>query len=334
MGDLKNVAIVGVTGAVGRLTLKLLEERDFPIRNIALVAADDAQTKALVYKGDMIEVQAVESFDYEGFDLVIFCVPTPASEIYVPQAVAAGAMVIDNSNFYRTDPDVPIIVPEVNGDQIINTPKNIIANGNCAAMQMVVALGPLHQHATIKRVVVSSYQSVSGVGHHAMEELSAATHKYLAGQSHIPGKFPRDIAFNVIPQVDMFREDGRTIEEWKMEHDTQKIMDTDFPVSATCVRVPVLVGHSEAVSVEFESDITPAQAVKILSDAPSVIVQDQAENFTVPRDVVGTDDVYVSRIRQDASVAHGLNFWVVSDNLRKGAALNNIQIAELWLKSL
>lgn len=336
MTQINKLVIVGATGQTGRLALQIMEERNFPVKDLALVASEKSAGQTLEFQGKSHSVCALADFDFTGADMALFFVPTPVAAAFVPKATAAGCLVIDNSNQYRQDPDVPLMVPEINGHTIAYAhKKNIISNANCAAIQMIMAIKPLHDVAPIKRVVVSTYQSTAGAGYNARQELRAATQEAINGAPHTPENFPRDIAFNVIPQVDQLRaEDGRTVEEWKMQHDTSKIMEADFPISATCVRVPVQVGHSEAVNIEFESELSVEKAIELLKNAPGVVVQTNDADYITPAQIAGTDAVYVSRIRKDHSVEHGLNMWIVADNLRKGATLNTIQIAEHWLEYL
>ncbi len=332
---LNRVAVVGASGIVGGLVLKIMHERKFPAKEIVALSSKKSSGKTILYGNQSLILQELDGFDFSGVDLALFCVPTDVSITYVPKATSAGCVVIDNSNYYRTDPQVPLVIPEINGHTIHGYKnKNIIANANCAAIQMLMALKPLHDIATIKRVVVSTYQSVSGIGFFAMNELRTATESALSQKAHNPENFARDIAFNVVPKIDKFNEDGNTIEEWKMQHDTQKILGAKIPVSATCVRVPVLIGHSESVNVEFEKPISVNKAKELLSSAAGVIVKELDEDFATPKEIAGTDAVYVSRIRKDQTVENGLNMWIVSDNLRKGAALNTVQIAECWLKHI
>jgi aspartate-semialdehyde dehydrogenase len=327
------LVVVGATGLIGSLVLSMLEERAFPVDKVDVVATKSSKGKKLAFRGEALEVGALSEYDFSEATLALFCVPTDVSVEYVPIAAKAGCVVVDNSNHWRTDPEVPLLIPEINCHEVAGyVNKNIIANANCATIQMLMAVKPLHDLAKIKRIVVATYQSVSGIGKHAMDELVGASEKALKGEDHTPKKFPKDIAFNVLPQVDSFRDDGRTVEEWKIQHDTSKILGEEIPVSATCVRVPVSVGHAEAVNVEFTSPISVEEARKALADASGVVLDDADGNFTVPRDIAGTDPVFVSRIRKDHTVENGLNLWVVADNLRKGAALNTVQIAECWLE--
>ncbi len=329
-----NVAVVGATGSVGREMLNVLAERQFPIREIAALASARSQGDIIDFgeDGRTLKVQNLEHFDFAGTDIALFAAGSEASKRYAPIAAAAGCVVIDNSSLYRMERDVPLIVPEVNGHAIDGYAKrNIIANPNCSTAQMVVALNPLHQAATIKRVVVATYQSVSGAGKAGMDELFEQTRAVFVGDPKSHAKFTKQIAFNVIPHIDVFMPDGQTREEWKMAAETAKIMGQDIKVAATCVRVPVFVGHSEAISIEFERPLSAAQAQTILREAPGVMLVDKREDggYITPLECVGEYATYVSRVRKDPTVEHGLQLWCVSDNLRKGAALNAVQIAEL-----
>jgi len=328
------VAVVGATGNVGREILNILAERQFPLDEIAAVASARS-TGDLIDFGDSgreLRVKNIEHFDFSGWDMALFAAGSKVSEIYVPKAAEAGCTVIDNSSLYRMDPDVPLIVPEVNPDAIDGyRKKNIIANPNCSTAQLVVALKPLHDAARIKRVVVATYQSVSGTGKAAMDELFNQSRNIFVGDPNEPEIYPKQIAFNVIPQAGDFLEDGSTTEEWKLVVETKKILDPSIKVSATAVRVPVFVGHSEAVNVEFEEELSAERAQEILREAPGVMLVDKREDggYVTPVECVGEYATYVSRVRDDPTVDHGLSMWVVSDNLRKGAALNAVQIAEL-----
>ena len=329
------VVVVGATGNVGREMLNILAEREFPLAEIAVVASARSTGDVIDFgdSGRSLKVQNLEHFDFAGWDMALFAAGSGPTRTYAPLAAAAGCTVIDNSSLYRMEPDVPLIVPEVNPDAIDGyTRRNIIANPNCSTAQMVVALKPLHDRARIRRVVVSTYQSVSGAGKDGMDELWNQTKgMYVPGQEVAPKKFSKQIAFNVIPQIDVFLDSGDTKEEWKMVAETKKILDTQVKVTATCVRVPVFVGHSEAVTVEFDRPIEPDEAREILREAPGILVVDKQEHdgYITPVDAASEHAVYVSRIRKDHTVQNGLSFWVVSDNLRKGAALNAVQIAEL-----
>jgi aspartate-semialdehyde dehydrogenase len=328
------VAVVGATGNVGREMLNILAERKFPVSEVAAVASARSAGGFVAFDGkdDALKVRDLEHFDFAGWDLALFAAGSDVSRVYAPRAAAAGCTVIDNSSLYRMDPDVPLIVPEVNSNAIsAYTKKNIIANPNCSTAQLVVALKPLHDVAKIKRVVVATYQSVSGAGKAGMDELFAQSRDIEVGDAVTPGHFPKQIAFNVIPHIDIFLADGSTKEEWKMVAETKKILDPSIKLTATCVRVPVFVGHSEAVNIEFENEISADQARDILREAPGVLVVDKREpgGYITPVECVGDYATFVSRIREDPTVENGLSLWVVSDNLRKGAALNAVQIAEL-----
>jgi len=327
------IVVVGATGNVGREMLNILAEREFPIEEIAVLASRRSLGTEVTFGEKTLKTGDLEKFDFTGWDMALFAVGSEATKQYAPKAAKAGCVVIDNSSLYRYDPQVPLIVPEVNPDDIDGyAQKNIIANPNCSTAQMVVALKPLHDRATIKRVVVSTYQSVSGGGKDAMEELWDQTKgMYVPGQERAPKVFPKQIAFNVIPHIDVFMEDGTTKEEWKMVAETKKIVDPKIKVTATCVRVPVFVGHSEAINIEFEDFLDEDEARDILREAPGILVVDKREDggYTTPVECVGDYATYISRIRQDSTIENGLNLWCVSDNLRKGAALNAVQIAEL-----
>src|SRR3954468_8201065 len=327
------VVVVGATGNVGREILNILAEREFPADEIAAVASPRSTGDVIDFgdSGRELKVRNIEHFDFAGWDIALFSAGGAAAKRYAPVAAAAGCTVIDNSSHFRMDPDVPLIVPEVNPQAIDGyARRNIIANPNCSTAQLVVALKPLHDAATIKRVVVSTYQSVSGAGKEGMDELFNQTKTvYSLGQMERK-KFPKRIAFNVIPEIDVFMEDGFTKEEWKMMMETKKILDPKIRLTATCVRVPVFVGHSEAVNIEFANPITADEARNILRNAPGCLVIDKREpgGYVTPYEAAGEDATYISRIREDATVENGLVLWCVSDNLRKGAALNAIQIAE------
>jgi aspartate-semialdehyde dehydrogenase len=328
------VVVAGATGNVGREMLNILAEREFPLDEIAAVASSRS-TGDLIDFGDTdktIKVQNIEHFDWTGWDIALFAIGSEATAVYAPKAAAAGCVVIDNSSLYRMDPDVPLIVPEVNPDAIDGYKKrNIIANPNCSTAQLVVALKPLHDAATITRVVVATYQSVSGAGKEGMDELFEQSRNIFVGDRSEPVKFSKQIAFNVIPHIDSFLDDGFTKEEWKMVVETKKILDPKIKVVATCVRVPVFVGHSEAVNIEFANEISAKQAQSILREAPGVMLFDKREDggYITPVEAAGDDATFVSRVREDPTVENGLVLWCVSDNLRKGAALNAVQIAEL-----
>ncbi|WP_234854239.1 aspartate-semialdehyde dehydrogenase [Paracoccus everestensis] len=327
------VVVAGATGNVGREMLNILEERMFPVDEIAALASRRSQGTEVSFGDKTLKVKDIEQFDWTGWDIALFAIGSDATKIHAPKAAAAGCIVIDNSSLYRYDPQIPLIVPEVNPDAIHDYKnKNIIANPNCSTAQMVVALKPLHDRARITRVVVSTYQSVSGAGKDGMDELWNQTKgMYVPGQEVAPKKFSKQIAFNVIPQIDVFLDSGDTKEEWKMVAETKKILDPKVKVTATCVRVPVFVGHSESINIEFEDFLDEDEARDILREAPGILVVDKREpgGYTTPVECVGEFATFISRIRQDVTVENGLNLWCVSDNLRKGAALNAVQIAEL-----
>ena len=329
------VAVVGATGAVGREILKTLAERRFPVSEVAAVASGKSAGKEVSFgEKTVLKVQALDSFDFKGWDIGLFSPGAAVSAVHAPRAATAGCVVIDNTSHFRMEPDVPLVVPEVNPHHLAKfARRNIIANPNCSTIQMVVALKPLHDRFTAKRVVVSTYQSVSGAGKEGMDELFNHTKSSFVHDQYPPQQFTKEIAFNCIPHIDKFMEDGSTKEEWKMTVETRKILDPDIQVHATCVRVPVFIGHGEAVSVEFAKPVTVAEARAALRDAPGVSVVDQREDggYITPLECVGEDAVFVSRIRKDPTVANGLSFWCVSDNLRKGAALNAVQIAETMI---
>jgi len=326
------VAVVGATGAVGKEMLKVLAERRFPVAEVAAVASAASAGKELSFGDDtVLKVHNLETFDFKGWDIALFSPGAAVSKVHAPRAAAAGCVVIDNTSQFRMEPDVPLVVPEVNGSRIADYRKRgIIANPNCSTIQMVVALKPLHELATIERIVVATYQSVSGAGKEGMDELFDQTKALYVNEDVPPQQFAKRIAFNVIPQIDVFMPDGSTKEEWKMAVETRKILDPEIQVSATCVRVPVFVGHSEAVNVEFAKPITVEEARSVLRKAPGVQVVDDrsSDGYATPVECVGEDATYVSRIRKDPTVPNGLALWIVSDNLRKGAALNAVQIAE------
>jgi aspartate-semialdehyde dehydrogenase len=328
------IAVVGATGNVGREMLNILAERQFPVDEVAAVASARSTGDIIDFgdSGQELKVKNLEHFDFAGWDMALFAAGSDISKVHAPRAAQAGCTVIDNSSLYRMDPDVPLIVPEVNAEAISGyTKRNIIANPNCSTAQLVVALKPLHDAAKIKRVVVSTYQSVSGAGKQGMDELFEQSRNIFVGDPNEPVKFTKQIAFNVIPHIDTFLDDGSTKEEWKMVVETKKILDPSIKLTATCVRVPVFVGHSEAVNIEFEREISADEAREILREAPGLMVVDKRENggYVTPIEAVGEYATYVSRIREDPTVDNGLSLWVVSDNLRKGAALNAVQIAEL-----
>ena len=327
------VAVVGATGNVGREILQILAERAFPVDEVVALASERSIGKQVSF-GDteVLKAANLADYDFRNIDIVLSSPGASVSAVHSPRAAKAGAVVIDNTSYFRMDPDVPLVVPEVNEEAIAGyTKKNIIANPNCSTIQMVVALKPLHDIARIRRVVVATYQSVSGAGKDAMDVLFNETRQIYMNEMIRPEKFTKQIAFNVIPHIDVFLDDGSTKEEWKMVVETKKILDPAIKVTATCVRVPVFVGHSEAVNIEFENEISADQARDILREAPGVLVVDKQEDggYVTPIEAVGEYATYVSRIREDPTVENGLSLWVVSDNLRKGAALNAVQIAEL-----
>ena len=327
------VAVVGATGNVGREMLSVLAERKFPVSEVVAVASARSVGNEVSFgEDDILKVQDLEKYDFKGVDIALFSPGAKVSAVHAPRAAKAGAVVIDNTSHFRMDKDVPLVVPEVNPQTIAQYEKRgIIANPNCSTIQMVVALKPLHDLATVKRVVVATYQSVSGAGHAAMDELFTQTRGIYVNELPKPERFTKQIAFNVIPHIDIFMDDGATKEEWKMVVETRKILDPDIAVHATCVRVPVFISHGEAVNVEFAHPISEDKARDALQKAPGVVVVDHRANegYVTPAEAAGEDPVYVSRIRKDPTVPHGLSLWVVADNLRKGAALNAVQIAEV-----
>ncbi len=328
------VVVAGATGNVGREMLAILAEREFPIDELAVLASARSTGDMVDFgeTGKQYKIQNIEHFDPTGWDMALFAIGSEATKVHAPRFAAAGCTVIDNSSLYRMDPDVPLIVPEVNPEAIDGYKvKNIIANPNCSTAQMVVALKPLHDAAKVKRVVVATYQSVSGAGKEGMDELFEQSRNIFVGDSAEAKKFTKQIAFNVIPHIDSFLDDGSTKEEWKMVVETKKILDPKVKVIATCVRVPVFVGHSEAVHVELENELSAEDAQSILREAPGIMLIDKREDggYITPVECVGDYATFVSRVREDSTVENGLAFWCVSDNLRKGAALNAVQIAEL-----
>jgi aspartate-semialdehyde dehydrogenase len=329
-----NIAVIGATGNVGRELLFILDERKFPVNNVYAVASKSSLGKEVSF-GDIeiLKIQAIDSLDFSKIDIAFFAAGSEVSKQYAKKAAAAGCIVIDKSSHFRMNPDVPLIVPEVNPETIKNH-KNIIASPNCTVIPLMVALKPLHDSAQIKRIVVSTYQAVSGAGKRAMDELFQQTKGILMYQEASIKELPKRIAFNVIPQVDDFMASGETKEEWKMAVETKKILGQEIELTATCVRVPVFVGHSAAVTVEFEENLSLADAKKLLKSAPGITIMDQNNdaNYATPIDIVKDDNVFISRIRKDPTVDSGLSLWIVADNLRKGAALNAIQIAELLIK--
>lgn len=328
------VAIMGATGNVGRELLNILHERQFPADEVIALASSRSVGKEVFLGDTAIKVQDLATFDFKGVDIVLSSPGGKVSAQYSPKAAAAGAIVIDNTSYFRMDPDVPLIVPEVNPEEIHNAKRGIIANPNCSTIQMVVALKPLHDAATVKRVVVSTYQSVSGSGKEAMDELFNQTKGVYTNQTPVPSVYPKQIAFNAIPQIDAFMDDGMTKEEWKMMVETKKILDPKIKVCASCVRIPTFIGHAEMVNVELENELSAAQARELFQKARGVTLIDlnhEELEYVTPTEIQGEDSVFISRVREDISVENGLNFWCVADNLRKGAALNAIQIAELWI---
>ncbi|MBO0710133.1 MAG: aspartate-semialdehyde dehydrogenase [Acetobacteraceae bacterium] len=326
------VAVVGATGAVGREMLKTLAERNFPATEVAAVASGRSVGMEVSFgERAVLRVQGLDRFDFSGWDIALFSPGASVSAVHAPRAAAAGCVVIDNTSQFRMEPDVPLVVPEVNPQAIGRyTKRGIIANPNCSTIQMVVALKPLHDRFGIRRVVVATYQSVSGAGKEGMDELFSQTKASFVNDPIKPEQFTKEIAFNCIPHIDKFMDDGSTKEEWKMVVETRKILDPDIRVFATCVRVPVFIGHAEAVNVEFERAVTVGEARAVLREAPGVTVMDTREDggYITPAECAGEDPVFVSRVRKDPTVENGLAFWCVSDNLRKGAALNAVQIAE------
>ncbi|MCK0068413.1 aspartate-semialdehyde dehydrogenase [Kordiimonas laminariae] len=325
------VAVVGATGNVGREVLNILAERDFTAKEVIAIASRKSIGQQVGYGDKDLDIVALDTFDPKGVDIAFFAAGSGVSKEFAPKFAEAGCVVIDNSSLYRMDPDVPLVVPEVNAKALEGfSKKNIIANPNCSTAQMLVALKPLHDAAKIKRVVVSTYQSVSGSGNAAMDELFNQTRAVFVNDPIVNEVYPKQIAFNVIPHIDVFMDDGSTKEEWKMVAETHKMLDADIELTATCVRVPVFIGHSEAVNIEFEKPISHTEAREILREAPGCLVVDKREDggYTTPTECVGDFATYISRIREDKTVENGLNIWVVSDNLRKGAALNAVQIAE------
>ena len=330
-----NIVVVGATGKVGREMLNILSERDFPIKEIVALASRRSIGTEVSYGDKTLKTKDLEGFNFSGYDIALFAIGSDATKEHAPRAAKSGCLVIDNSSLYRYDPEVPLIVPEVNSNAIFDFKnKNIIANPNCSTSQMVVALRPLHDRARIKRVVVSTYQSVSGSGKEGIDELWNQTKGvYVPHQGVSPTVYSKKIAFNVIPHIDVFLEDGSTKEEWKMIAETQKILDKNINVTATCVRVPVFVGHSESINIEFEEFLGVDEARSILRESDGIMVIDKREDggYITPVECVGDNATFISRIRQDNTVENGLNLWCVSDNLRKGAALNAVQIAETYV---
>src|SRR5271165_884271 len=327
------VAVVGATGNVGREMLTTLAEREFPADDVVALASSRSIGREVSFgEDDVLKVEVLDTFDFRGTDIVLSSPGSKVSREFAPRATKAGAVVIDNTSRFRLEPDVPLVVPEVNPQAIAQYSKRgIIANPNCSTIQMVMALKPLHDLARIKRVVVATYQSTSGAGRAAMDELFNQTRAIYVNDPVKPEQFTKQIAFNAIPHIDIFMDDGSTKEEWKMAVETRKILDPDIAVTATCVRVPIFIGHGEAVNVEFERALSEDMARAALRRAPGISVVDHRadEGYVTPAEAAGEDEVYVSRIRRDPTVPYGLSFWVVADNLRKGAALNAVQIAEI-----
>lgn len=329
------IAVVGATGKVGQEILKILSQFDFKMDQVYAVASDKSANKSISFGDEVMQISGLSGFDFSSVDIAIFALSHELADKYVPKATESGCIVIDNSSRFRMDPEVPLVVPEVNAHDIADfRKKNIIANPNCSTIQLVVALHPLHKHIAIEKVVVSTYQSVSGAGKDAMDELYRQTKSKYMLDNVPPLQFTRPIAFNLIPHIDDFMDGGYTREELKMRVETQKIMDSSIMVEATCVRVPVFIGHSEAVHIEFSDDITVAEAAMILKKSPGIILANDAnkEDYITPIEVVGEDYVFISRLRQHPSRKNTLNMWIVSDNLRKGAALNAVQIMQHLVK--
>ncbi|MCC2652098.1 MAG: aspartate-semialdehyde dehydrogenase [Microvirga sp.] len=324
------IAVVGATGNVGREMLSILAERAFPADEVVALASRRSQGSEVSYGDKILKTKTLDTYDFSDVDICLMSAGGEVSKEWSPKIAAQGAVVIDNSSAWRYDQDVPLVVPEVNAEALREIKKGIVANPNCSTAQLVVALKPLHDRATIKRVVVATYQSVSGAGKDGMDELDRQTKALYSLQDVQEKKFPKRIAFNLIPQIDVFMEDGYTKEEWKMVAETKKMLDPKIKLTATCVRVPVFIGHSEAVNVEFENPISADEARDILRSSPGIMVIDKREpgGYITPHEAAGEDATYISRIREDITVENGLSFWCVSDNLRKGAALNAVQIAE------
>ena len=324
------IAVIGATGNVGREMLKTLVQRNFPIAEVVALASPRSIGREVSFGDGVLKIKALDYYDFKGTDIALMSAGGTIAKEWAPKIAAQGCLVIDNSSAWRMDRQVPLVVPEVNADALNDIPKGIIANPNCSTAQLVVALKPLHDLFTIKRVVVSTYQSVSGAGKEGMDELFTQTRAVFVADPIAPGKFTKQIAFNVIPHIDVFLDSGITKEEWKMAVETQKILDPDIQVTATCVRVPVFLGHSESVNIEFEKPVTAEQARAALRAAPGVMVVDKREDggYVTPIECAGEDATFVSRVRKDPTIENGLNMWIVSDNLRKGAALNAVQIAE------
>ena len=329
-----NIAIVGATGNVGRKILEVLEKKNFRVDNLHLLASTKSLGSSLNFKGKDIKIELLEDFDFSKVDLTFFSAGGVISEKFAPKA-AKNSIVVDNSSFFRMDPEVPLIVPQVNPNDMKNIPKNIIANPNCSTAQLVIVLKPLHDLFKIKRVVVSTYQSVSGGGKAPMDELIEQTKLHLEGKKIDSKNFTKQIAFNIIPHIDVFAEDGYTKEELKMENETKKILDNKIELTATCVRIPVLVSHSEAVNIEFEKPYDLEKVRNALNNAEGCVVIDKRENggYSTPIEATGSDNTYISRIREDKTNLNSLNLWIVSDNLLRGAALNSVEIAETIINS-
>jgi len=329
-----NIAIVGATGNVGRKTLEVIDKKNFKFNNLYLVASSKSAGKKINFKNKDYEVENLETYDFSKANITFFAAGGKISEKYAEKA-SKHTTVIDNSSFFRMDPDVPLIVPQVNGSDVSKMKKNIIANPNCSTAQLVIALKPLHDLFKIKRVVVSTYQSVSGGGKSPMDELIYQTKEYLDGKTIIPKNFTKQIAFNIIPHIDVFADDGYTKEEIKMTNETKKILDEKIELTATCVRIPVLVSHSEAVNIEFEKPYTLEKVRNVLNNAEGCEVIDKTEDggYSTPLEAAGKDETYISRIRKDKTKENALNMWIVSDNLLRGAALNSVEIAETIINS-
>lgn len=329
-----NVAVVGATGAVGEEMLRILEERSFSVGNLRVIASERSEGRALGFCGENLKVERLSSASFRGVEIALFSAGAQISREFSPQAVKEGSVVVDNSSAFRMESGVPLVVPEVNPDALENH-QGIIANPNCSTIQLVVAINPLHQITRIKRLIISTYQAVSGTGREAMEELKDQIQQWLKGEEIKKEVYPHQIAFNLIPHIGQFLPNGYTEEELKLANETKKIMEDDrIAVTATCVRVPVFIGHSEAVTVEMEKELSVPQVKRILSRAPGVTLQDNIDDhlYPLPLEAAEKDEVFVGRIRKDKSIKNGINLWIVADNLRKGAALNAIQIAELLIK--
>lgn len=329
-----NVAVVGATGAVGEEMLRILEERSFPLGNLRAIASERSEGRVLRFCGENLKVERLSSASFRGVEIALFSAGAQISREFSPRAVKKGSVVVDNSSAFRMESGVPLVVPEVNPDAL-ESHQGIIANPNCSTIQLVVAINPLHQITRIKRLIISTYQAVSGTGREAMEELKGQIQQWLKGEEIKKEVYPHQIAFNLFPHIGQFLPNGYTDEELKLANETKKIMEDDrIAVTATCVRVPVFIGHSEAVTVEMKKELSVPQVKRILSRAPGVILQDNIDDhlYPLPLEAAGKDEVFVGRIRKDKSIKNGINLWIVSDNLRKGAALNTIQIAELLIK--